>query len=301
MFIIPDQGWVPGKSGIFSLWVYELLEGRPQLPFVAGIALVFVQAFLINALIARFRMANEVSLLPGLCYILLASSIPEFLYLSPLLMANTFFIIILFEIYGSYRQVSTTGNFFNIGFWLGVGSLFYFGEIAFLFFTFLGISILHKFSLKDILVITIGFVVPYFLSGVYFFWYDRLGWFWETQILSNLGFLDINLAYSWETYTKLIFFTLLFLMVLTSFNGYLLKKNFQIQKNLIILFWSLFFGILPLLFQSDIKLEYFLIFVVPLSVFLSFNLSNMRPQLAEALHFLLLAGILILQFKYYWW
>src|SRR5690606_4843340 len=101
----------------------------------------------------------------------------------------------------------------------------------------------------------------YFLGGVYFFWYDRLGWFWETQVLNNLGFLDINLAYSWETYTKLIFFTLLFLVVLASFNGYLLKKNFQVQKNLIILFWSLFFGFLPLIFQADIKLEYLLIFV----------------------------------------
>ena len=134
-FIVPSQEATFGKSGVFSLWVLDLCDGFGALPFIVGILLVFVHAVMINVIVARFRMANEVSLLPGVCYILLASSIPEFLNLSPILLANTFFIIALFELFGSFRQKSVIANIFNVGFWLGIGSLFYFSEIIFILFS----------------------------------------------------------------------------------------------------------------------------------------------------------------------
>jgi hypothetical protein len=299
-FITPDQSWVSGKSGVLSLWINDLLNGYTGLSFIIGILLVFIHAILINVMIARFRMANEVTLLPGLCYILLASSIPEFLYLSPILLANTFFIITLFELFGSYRQKSIVGNIFNVGFWLGVGSLFYFSEIIFLLFAFFSSSILRTFRMKESLITMIGFIVPYILASVYFFWNDAFVWFWEHQITSNLGFLDFNFTYNWETYSKLAFFAILFLIVFKSFGSYMFKKNLQVQKNITILYWALFFAFFSIFVQADIRLEHLHIFVIPLSIFLSFNLSSMRQPLAEAVHLLILVGIIVLQFKDFW-
>lgn len=300
MFIIPDQGWSPGKSGVFSMWVYELCDPFGRLPFIIGIVLVFVQGVLINFLVAQFRMANEVTLLPGLCYILLASSIPDFLYLSPILMANTFFIIALFELFGSYRQSSVIGNMFNVGFWLGVGSLFYFSELTFLLLAIFSSTILRTFSARETLVTIIGCTTPYILTGVYFFWYDQFLWFLQNQFVNNLGFFDFDISHSLSTYGKLGFFGLLFIIVFTGFGNYMFKKNLQVQKNISILYWALFFGFLTLMIQSGVKLEHLLVFAVPLSIFLSFNLLNLRQSFAEAIHFVLLMGILILQFKYYW-
>ena len=299
-FITPDQGWVPGKSGVFSIWIYDLCDGYKSLPYIVGVLLVFLHAVLINVMISRFRMANEVTLLPGMCYILLASSIPEFLNLSPILLANTFFIIALFELFGSYRQKSIVGNIFNVGFWLGVGSLFYFSEWIFLLFAFFSSSILRTFRMKEALITTIGLLVPYILVSVYFFWYDEFSWFWETQFSNNLGFFNFDVKYNWETYGDLAFFGVLFLIVFISFGNYMSKKNLQVQKNITILYWALFFGFFTILFQAGIRLEHLLIFVIPLSTLLSFNLSSMRHSLAEAIHLVLLVAILILQFKGFW-
>ena len=299
-FIIPSQEWVLGKSGVFGLWVYDLCNGINNLPYIIGILLVFVHAVLINVIVSQFRMANEISLLPGLCYILLASSIPEFLNLSPLLLANTFFIIALFELFGSFRQKSVIANIFNVGFWLGVGSLFYFSEIIFILFAFFSSSILRTFRLNEALIILIGFAVPYILSGTYFFWNDQFLWFWESQFYNNLGFFDFELVYNWETYSKLGFFALLFIITFISGGSYTAKKNLQVQKFISILYWALFFAGFSIFIQAGIKMEHLLIFVVPLSIFLSFNLQSIRPSFAEALHLILLTGIIVLQFKVYW-
>jgi hypothetical protein len=125
-------------------------------------------------------------------------------------------------------------------------------------------------------------------------------WFWDFQIVKNLGFLDFDIISSLATSFKLGFFVMLIMVVFASFGSYMLKKNLQVQKNLSILYWALFFALLPVLFQANIRLDPLIIFVAPMSIFLSFNLSNMRPPLAEALHFILLVGILVIQLSYFW-
>ena len=299
-FITPAQEWLPGKSGVLSMWIFDLCNGISGLPYIVGILLVFLHGILINVIVARFRMGNEVTLLPGLCYIMLASSIPEFLNLSPILLANTFFIIALFELFGSYRQKSIVGNIFNVGFWLGVASLFYFSEIVFLIFVFFSSSILRTFRMQEILITIIGFLVPYVLTSVYFFWNDAFLWFWENQFSNNIGFLDFDITHSWGTYAKLIFFVILLIIVFLSSGSYMSKKNLQVQKNITILYWALFFSFFTIFFQANIRLEHLLIITIPLSIFLSFNLANIRQSFAEAVHLILLVCILILQYKDFW-
>jgi hypothetical protein len=154
--------------------------------------------------------------------------------------------------------------------------------------------------LNEALIILIGFTVPFFLSGTYFFWNDQFLWFWQNQFTENLGFLDFDLNHNWETYSKLGFFALLFLITFLSSGSYTFKKNLQVQKFISILYLALLFGGLSIFIQAGIRLEHLLLFVAPLSIFLSFNLQNMRSSFAEAFHLLLLIGIIILQFKVYW-
>ena len=133
-----------------------------------------------------------------------------------------------------------------------------------------------------------------------FFWYDQFSWFWETQFTNNIGFLDFDINRSWETIAKTGFFIILLIVAVFSFGSYMAKKNLQVQKNITILYWAVFFGFLSIFIQANITLEHLLFFVVPFSIFLSFNFSNMRRSLAEAVHLVLLVGILIMQFKYFW-
>ena len=87
------------NPGILAEYLYSFTAAKPFLSNSLSILLVFLQAMLINVIVAKHRMANEVTMFPGLFYILLCSSIPEFLAFSPPLLANTFYIIALFQIF----------------------------------------------------------------------------------------------------------------------------------------------------------------------------------------------------------
>ena len=52
--------------------------------------IVYFQVLYINRLVIKHRMANQITLLPGLIYAILVSLVPEYSLLSPFLIANTF-------------------------------------------------------------------------------------------------------------------------------------------------------------------------------------------------------------------
>jgi len=242
------------QPGIFSKLLYQWLPPNSIEGFAVATILVFIQAVILNIAVGKNRIANEISLLPGMFYVLLSSAFSEFLYLSPLILANTFYIIVLMELFSTYRKYSAAGAIFNIGLWAGVASLFY-GSYLFLFILGMaGLAILRSFKLKEQLMAISGLLVPYILTGTYFF----------------------------------------------SYNNYTKKKNIQQQKYINVLFTGLLLSTLPFLFQANIQLDHLLILSPTAGILLSFNFQNARPPIAESIHLLLLIGLLILQFSFYW-
>ncbi len=294
----PEEAY--SGQGVLSNWFQGYFGTSGGAAVLAGIIIVFIQSLLINIICAKFRLAISVSLLPGLFYALLVSMIPEFLALSPALLANTFFILALWELFESYRKTDVAGHIVNIGFWVGVASLFYFSEVIFLLLAIIGLIVLRAFRVKEVLMLLIGFLVPYIFSAVYFFWYDHLGVFWQTHIIDNVSFFNLSLKPGLVTYINLAMIALVALIVLFGFNSYYAKKNIQVQKNITVLYWTLFFAMISIVFQANIQFYHFLIFMVPLGIFLSFKFLKMKSQKAEAFHLLLFVGILIWQFHPWW-
>ena len=100
-FIFGSQEWSQ-HSGILSE-SFIALVGNGAFSHVLALILVCVQAILINIAVASYRITNEVSLFPGLFYILLTSSIPEFQGLSVPLLANTLYILALMELFKTHK------------------------------------------------------------------------------------------------------------------------------------------------------------------------------------------------------
>lgn len=292
---LPTEGY-----GVLSDWVISLVGEQGMGAITLSIFLVFVQALIVNVIVAKFRMAVSVSLLPGLFYALLASLFPEFLTLTPVLLANTFFLLAIWELFETYRKNEAAGNIVNVGFWLSVASLFYFSEVTFLLLALFGLSVLRVFRLGETLMLLIGFFIPYFLMGVYFFWFDQLDFFSVTYLSNRFSFLDF--AFAWDTVNvvKVALLGLLTLIVLFSFGSYSSKRSIQAQKNITVLYWSILVAAISLLIQSNVPFYHFLLLVVPVGTLISFNFLQFSPRVAEALHLLLFAGVLIWQFHPFW-
>lgn len=296
VFILPES-WSPSAYGVFSGWIYEVVGTSGFLPDALAVGLLFVQAFFINVVATSNRLANEVNLFPGLFYLLAASLLPEFLHLSPHHIANTFLIIALAELMKTYKTPSCADTIFNVGFWIGVGSLFHFSYLTFILMGVIGLGVMRAFKFRERLMLLIGALTPYLLTAVYFFWHGRLGEFFQKQFAENFSVLDIHIQPSWDLYIKAGFFGLILLIVLFSYNQYVFKKNIQVQKKVAIFFWAVFSGVLTIFLQAGIQLDQLLVLVVPVGVLLSFNFTDLDRQWAEILHFLLFLVVLLLQYK----
>ncbi|TXB61578.1 hypothetical protein [Phaeodactylibacter luteus] len=295
VFWVPFEG-SPHGAGPFSAWLYEWI-GHNTLPAqLLAMALLLAQGFYLNIIVSENRLAAEVSLFPGVFYVLLASLLPEFVYLSPLLLGNTFYLIVLGEVFNSYKKTEAAGDIFNIGFWTGAGALFYPSFLALLLVGFVGLNILRAFKIRERLMALAGLFVPFFLTGTWLFWdggYPE----YAQQVKSGFAWLDFSPAPVIAAYRSLGIMAVLILVLIVSYRSYLLKQSIDVQRKISIVFWGLLLSALTVFFQADIGLEHLLILTLPAGLLLSLNFIRLPRQTAEVLHLLLLALALALQFQ----
>jgi hypothetical protein len=291
--------WNPDNSnaGMPSLWVFQFISRFGINPALVSLALVFVQAFYINLMYRNYRATQEVTLLPGVFYALAASLMPEFMNLSPILLANTFLLLAIENVYSVYRANDCADKIFNIGFWIGVASTFQFSFTMFLVAFFVGLTIMRGFRLNEFLMFFIGFFIPHILLSVYMFWINQLGGM-KQNISDNLGFFNIQMHHEQFASLKIILASILIGFVLITSGLLYSKRNVTAQKYVSILYWVLFAAFGTILMQANIGLQHFLILSVPLGILLSFCLQSINSNTTEMVHLLIVVAALLLQYQH---
>lgn len=288
---------VPKSQGILTQWMYMEILPNGLTAHIASFLLIFIQAVFINITVSRFRVAGDTSLLPGLFYCLIASFLPEFLTLSPILLANTFLIVALFYMFDVYKNNYASSRIFDVGIWIGVASLFHFSYVMFLFWGIVGLGILRGIRPKELLMLLFGFIVPFFLFWVFLFWHDKGGLLGK-HFTDNLGFFSFVKDSNPTTYIKLGVMGLLLLILFLMSGIFFSKKTISTQKYISIIYWMLLIGGMTVFVQANLGLNHFLILTVPMGILLSMLFMGINRATAEALHLVFLAAALIMQFEY---
>ena len=300
IFFVPIEPASFSHPGILSKVIYQVIGMQGGLADGLAILLVLLQALLINVLMAKFRMARYVSLYPGLFYILLVSSFPDFLHMSPVLMANTFLLLAIYEVFNSYKKYSSADKLFNVGLWIGIAAMFYYSMLVFLLAAIIGFVILRSFKWKEMLMLLCGLLVPYWLVGVWYFFNGQQDVFWQQAIFDNLGSVNWLSISDWISYIQLGTFAFLLLLTLANYNRYTFKVSIRAHKNMDILYWFMAIAAFSLLMQKGVEADHLLILAIPLAIFFSMTMLYIDNRLAEAFHFLIVVGILLLQTKGLW-
>ena len=288
---------VPKSQGILTQWMYVDLNPIGFWGNFAAFFLVFVQAVFINITMSRYRVSSEISLLPGLFYCLITAILPDFLTLSSALLANTFLILALFYLFEVYKNSYVAPRIFDVGFWIGVASLFHCSYILFVICGIVGLGILRGLRLKELLMFLIGVLVPFFLFGVYLFWNDKL-YYLPKHFSDNLSFFSFVHYTNPAVYLKLGIMGLLISIALLVYGQFLSKRSIATQKFLSCIYWMLLVGGITTLFQSGVDINHLLVVSVPLSILLSMLFQRIGIATAEVFHMLLLGIALIFQFEY---
>ncbi len=296
VYLFPDrQRQVFQNESLFP----ELFDSLLQYPLLAEciqIAFLLAIAVFITLTATLQRVDREISLFPGLLFLLISSLLPDLLPFSPLLPAVLLIWFATDQLIHTYRQYEPVYQLYNTGFAIGAAILFYPSFSIFLLMVFLGVNSLRSFNPKEYLLILIGFITPLFLVGVAFFWYDRFQDLWGF-LQAGHSFLDWKERDDFRMVELLPYGIFLFI-VLLSRPSYRSKKSMPSRKSIDVIYLILSGTGLVALFTHQLDLDLLVMLSAPLGLLLTMNLTRFSIPASELIHFLLL--LLYAYYQYGW-
>ena len=285
--------------GRTTIWLFNFIPlNQIMVLNIFSVLLLFTQALYFNSILDRHKIVERGNYIGAYIFILLSCMFRNFLFLSPALIANIFLLIEIDLLFSIYKKEKVSSQIFDLGFVISISSLFYFPSLSFLLFLFFGVLILRPFKLGEWLVIIIGAIVPYFLSAVYFFWFDRL-----PEFFNNITFRKVmNEEFGFITNVQIILISsLVFIALIWSFLK--IQQNYfkalvQIRNYFAVLLLFSLLGFTSVFLQSNIRVENFIWLVIPIATALSYSLPMIKKWwMAEIFHLILFLLIIYFQFE----
>lgn len=193
LHVIDDTG--PLSAGVFS--GLHLLFGRSEFAYLlVGRLLAFFQIFYWNRTLIKYRVFDENTYLPAIIMAALFHFSFDLMTLSPTLLGSTFLMLALGQLFShTVLQKESSESTLLIGIFGGLATGFHWNFVFFLpFLIFTGLAI-SSFTIRQLFLSIMGFIVPLLLILVFYFWNDGL-----TQALSLLPLVFTYPKYAYQDY-----------------------------------------------------------------------------------------------------
>ncbi|WP_020527938.1 hypothetical protein [Flexithrix dorotheae] len=188
MYVDVWENIAPLSAGIY--WLIDLVFGKSQIAYqVISSFLVLIQAIIFNQALIKTGVYKEKTYLPGLLYVVFMSISFDFLTLSPVLMANTYLILVVRNLF-RFDNEAIDQDIFKTGFYIGIAALLYIPSTLFLIMAILGLAMFKTSSSRYLIMMVYGFTFAFIIYLVYLFTVGGIGDFYDVYILS---FLSLNL------------------------------------------------------------------------------------------------------------
>ncbi len=181
-WVQPPEKLAEGDGGLLYQTFFGRADRNVTFSAISAAVLVFLQALLVNRLADTFRIMDDRNWLPGALYVLAASCVPDFLFLSPALVAATFIPIASLRIFSVYKQTVAYGAVFDSAFWITVASFVHPPAIWGLAVSYFGLFSLRSFPAREQFVFLTGILAPIVLAVAGYFWVDQAADFWQMQL-----------------------------------------------------------------------------------------------------------------------
>jgi len=281
--------------GISPVLNYIYLNVPPLALSILAILLIFIQANLINYFTNSNKLHSKNSLVAGMVYALGMCLLPNFLILHPIIIANTFIIMMLIFLTSIYKKYKPINHLFLTGFFTGVSIIIMPHYIFIILFLLQGLLIFRDINLKEFLQAIVGVIIPLFLMGTYF---------WITRD-EPLGFLNLNFQLPKINFEQNTRFWVGFLIsagaviyIIVNQNILRKKKSAKSQKVINLLYILMIYPIPITIFDPAMVTPHATLLIIPMSILYSVLLFvTKRLILAEIVHIALIVFIFLLQFQ----
>ena len=296
--IYPDNSEMIREGGVLYRPVVELLADHPLLTSIVSIFIVFFTAVIINGLIIRNRIANEITLLPGLFFIILVSLTPEQLSLSPLHIGTFFIILALVNIFKTYKKFNCEVYLFNAGLHIGIAAMFCNSMILFFLPVLIGFLFIRPFNFRELLQLISGLALIFYFYAFYGIWTG------ERLLFNPVHFAGIKKFFAGgPSFTIIAVVSIaLVILILMTYRDFIIKKSIQSQNKVNILFWYLLLSfVLIWFFDPAFRFGYSYLVAFGLSYFASAIFLRLKNKmLLEIVYVVIIFSVLIYHFNFYY-
>lgn len=283
-------------EGWFNCSIFEYLAETPRLQAIIAILIIFLQAVSLNFILNKNRISLRPNLFPGVFYILFVSISREYLTLNPILFGNIFIIIAFVNLFKTYRIAQCSGAIFNIGFFIAMASVFYFPYIAYLAPCFIGLMMLRSFRIKERIQYLIGAFTFLYLLFAMFFYFDLSADFYTQYFKSNLPLPEM-VSSQISIYIPVVIFAMAVISAIINYYNIRKKKSIQSQKKIDILYWTLIFSPVMILFWNVFNVYSLLVLAIPCAIIVGMLIYRIKNQVVvELIHLAGLAGMIAFHF-----
>lgn len=282
---------------LFLPWIINY----PGISVAIAFVILMGQVFFVNHIAVSKGFTDRFSALPALLYLLLMSSTPGMTGPHPVLIANIFLLLGLNKIFKVYHESQAIMEVLNVGLLLAVAGLFYYPALPLLLLLIFALFLYFPVSLRTLLAALMGYIVPFFFLGVYYYMFDMLDEKLDTVSIA-IQPLEI-FRQSLDIYQQAFAVVLGLLSVFAFLRLQLLympDKPIRVRKRVMVL--SLFFllSVLTYLVTVDYIYVHHGILIIPLSIALAVFFSDLRKKkLAEIVFTILFLLILAGRFSAY--
>jgi hypothetical protein len=272
------------------------LQGDGFSQALVSILILFIDALLINRLVIKSHIGRENNLVSGMVFALLASILTQNLGLSAELMATPFILLSLQAIFNCYNNIKSADDIFLAGFYMSLASLFYAPILLLLIFTFIALMIMRSFTGLERTQHLAGWLTPYFLVISVEYYLDLPSTLRFTSFVQGFGFLGVlTKGINISALLVLVGLLIILLWALINFGNFLGKKVIAAQKRISILYWFLLFVGIIAFSQAHVDYPLILMFNIPVSIFTTFSLMDMKNRIwPELIHLSLILLLVII-------
>ena len=297
MFIGYD---LPINQGAYLAQIFGgILFGQHWLAFTLNTIAIFIQVVILNEINIRHRITKRLDLFPGYFMTILVCSIPILTQNTPVHFANLFLLIAVYALLRTFRANQCADRIFNVGFLIGLASLFYFSYMIFLLLSVFGLNLMRALKGKEILMVLFGFLVPYILLMTYNFWNDDLYLFFEQQFSQSIGVFNWRFPSNLSLIIQTIWMTLLLIYSILASGWLLSRRVMQVQLKIRVFYWCLLLAGLSLLLQGNITMDHWGILIIPLGLVVGLSVSLLKPTWAEFVNMSLIVCMIGLHLSAY--
>ncbi|MFT7298207.1 MAG: hypothetical protein ACI81S_001196 [Sphingobacteriales bacterium] len=260
--------------------------------------LLLLQALFFNKITNEYNFYPRTTYIPGLVYGLVLSLFPQYLFLSPFLILNFFVLLVLQKIFSLYKSNTPIQALFDIGFLIGIASLFYFPIVWMLLVTIIAIGYLRPPAWREWISLILGFLLAFVFCWFIYFWIDQAKGFWT--IFSSFG---VNQSFfrgefPWDKFSMMVIIPILLLLVMAVNNFFktFVKTVIVVRKYFQVLMVMFVVGLLSFFLSKDNSLYHFSWVAIPIAFILTnYFQRSTKLWLSESLLMVVTVALISLQ------